>query len=158
MNHLNWLLSMWRSSSSSTAKGESSHPAEETHLSHLDPQSCSFSHYPQLVTIGEGWNKDQPVNRELCLLAQLSLHHNRPVQSPDHSRQCTNPSLDLLHSPITQEQDPKILELLHLRQNLTPTWTRHPTLFRLSTMVSDLEVLILTPATSHSAANHSSEN
>ena len=53
------------------------------------------------------------------LLAQLSLHHNRPVQSPLHSRCCTNLSVDL-PSSIIHEQDPEILKVLHLRKNLTP--------------------------------------
>ena len=48
-----------------------SHPAEKTHFSHLYPQSYSFGHDPSLMTIGEGRDKDWPVDRELCLLAQL---------------------------------------------------------------------------------------
>ena len=36
------------------SKGEPRHPAEEAHFGRLYPQSCSFGHYPQLVSIGEG--------------------------------------------------------------------------------------------------------
>ncbi|MEQ2305694.1 hypothetical protein AMECASPLE_000632 [Ameca splendens] len=55
----------------------------------------------------------------------------------------TNQSVDLLlHSPITCEQDTKILELLHLREELP--------------MASDLEELILISAASHSALNRPS--
>ena len=55
------------------SKGKPGHPAEETHFSRLYPRSCSFGHYPKLVTISEGRNEDQPVNRELCLSPQLPL-------------------------------------------------------------------------------------
>ena len=96
-------------------------PAEKTCFSCLYLQAHSFGHYPQVVIIGEGWNKDRPENREPRLWAQLSLHHNRPVNSPPHGRRCINPSVKLLlPSAITRAEDPKILELLHLRQNLTP--------------------------------------
>ena len=61
------------------------------------------------VTIGEGRNEDRLVNRDLCFLAQFSLHHNG--QTP----------VDLsLHFPLTREQDPKVLELLHLGHVLPP--------------------------------------
>uniref|UniRef100_A0A8C6SAJ7 Uncharacterized protein n=1 Tax=Neogobius melanostomus TaxID=47308 RepID=A0A8C6SAJ7_9GOBI len=32
------------------------------------------------MTIGEGGNVDRSVNRELCPLTQLPLHHNSPIQ------------------------------------------------------------------------------
>lgn len=38
----------------------------------FSPRSCSFGRYPKLTTIGEGRNKDQPVNRELCQKALSS--------------------------------------------------------------------------------------
>uniref|UniRef100_A0A3P9DCN9 Phospholipid phosphatase related 5b n=1 Tax=Maylandia zebra TaxID=106582 RepID=A0A3P9DCN9_9CICH len=72
--HLNWLLSMWRSSSSTLSpsrmaelptlslRDRASHPSEEAHFCRLYPRSRSFSHYPQLVTIGEGRDVDRPVN------------------------------------------------------------------------------------------------
>ena len=53
------------------------------------------------------------------LLAQLSLHRNRALQSLYYCRCCTDPPVDLLlRSSITPEQEPKILKLLDLRQNL----------------------------------------
>lgn len=39
------------------------------------PGSCTFGHNPQLMTRGEGWTVDRPVNWELRLVAQLFLHH-----------------------------------------------------------------------------------
>uniref|UniRef100_A0A3Q2UKG5 SH2 domain-containing protein n=1 Tax=Fundulus heteroclitus TaxID=8078 RepID=A0A3Q2UKG5_FUNHE len=75
--------------------GEPRHTTEKTHFSRLYPGSRSFGHDPKLVTIDEGKNVDRPVNRKLCLLAQLSLHHNGSVQRPLHSRRCTNPPVDL---------------------------------------------------------------
>ena len=36
----------------------------KAHFSHLYPQSCSLGRYPKLVTIGEGRNEDQLVNRD----------------------------------------------------------------------------------------------
>ncbi|MEQ2264404.1 hypothetical protein XENORESO_005047 [Xenotaenia resolanae] len=90
---------------------------EEAHFSRLYPGSRSFGHDPKFMAIGEGGNVDRLVNRELCFLAQLSLHHNGSARCYCGSR--TDPSVDLpLHSPLTREQDPKILELLHLRQEL----------------------------------------
>uniref|UniRef100_A0A3Q2WI03 Lipid phosphate phosphatase-related protein type 5-like n=1 Tax=Haplochromis burtoni TaxID=8153 RepID=A0A3Q2WI03_HAPBU len=59
----------------------------------------------------------------------LSLHHNGPVKRPHHCSRSTNPSVDLpLPSPVTHEQDPEILELLHLDQELVPdpAWALHP--------------------------------
>ncbi|KAK0137965.1 hypothetical protein N1851_025840 [Merluccius polli] len=73
------------------------------------------------MTIGEGRNVDRLVNRELCLSAQLPLHHDGSVQSPHYCRRSTDPPVDLpLHPPLTREQDPEVLELLHLGQDLIP--------------------------------------
>ena len=139
------------------SNAEPSHPLEETHFGCLYPRSCSFSHYPQLMTIGEGWNVDGPVNRELRLPAQLLLHHNGPVHRPHYCRCRTNLSVHLLHFALTREQDPEILELLRLRQQLTPNpeGALHSFSGR-GTMASDLEVLTLIPTASHSAANRPS--
>ena len=45
------------------SKAGSSHPTEEAHFSRLYLQSRSFGHYPNLVAIDEGRNKDQPVKK-----------------------------------------------------------------------------------------------
>ncbi|PWA31967.1 hypothetical protein CCH79_00019281 [Gambusia affinis] len=67
------------------------------------------------MTIDEGGNVDRP---ELRFLAQLSLHHDGTVQPPLDGRRCTNPPVDLLlSSSLIREQDPEILELLHLGQD-----------------------------------------
>ena len=61
-------------------------------------------HYPELMTIGEGRNVDRLVNRELCLSAQLPLHHDGSVQSPHYCRRRTDPPVDLpLHPPLTRD-------------------------------------------------------
>lgn len=44
----------------------------------------SIGHYSELVTIEEGRIINQLVNRKVCLSAQLSLHHDRPVQQTQH--------------------------------------------------------------------------
>lgn len=41
-------------------------------------------HYPELMTINEGWITDQLANQMLCLPAQLPSHHNNPVQCLHH--------------------------------------------------------------------------
>ncbi|CAI5669546.1 unnamed protein product [Oreochromis niloticus] len=58
---------------------------------------------------------------KFCRSCHLPLHHDGPVQRPHHCSRSTNPSVDLrLPSPITREQDPEILKLLHLGQELIP--------------------------------------
>ena len=53
--------------------------------------------------------------------AQLSLHHDRLIQRPHYCGRCTDSPVNLtLHPSLTREQDPKILKLLHLRQELSP--------------------------------------
>lgn len=59
------------------SKGEPSHHMGETHLGRLYPRSNSCGHYPKLMTTGEGFNVDWPVN------LKFPLHHNGPVQGPD---------------------------------------------------------------------------
>jgi len=63
-------------------------PISKVILWNLYSQSLFFSHYPQLMTIVEGWNEDSLVNQPLLLIIQLSLHHNRQVQYPHHCRRC----------------------------------------------------------------------
>ncbi|XP_061537596.1 RNA-binding protein Musashi homolog 2-like isoform X7 [Phycodurus eques] len=87
----------------------------------------------------------------------LFLHHDRPIHSLHYSRRCTDLLVDR-HSALCHEQDPEILELFHLGQYLFLARRGHPTLFRLRTMASDLEVLIFIPADSHSAGNRSSKS
>jgi len=69
-------------SSSSPYLAERRHPSKETIFTCLYFQS--FGHYPNSVTTGESWNVDGPVNRELFLLAQLSLYQNRLAQRPHY--------------------------------------------------------------------------
>ena len=98
------------------SKGAPCHPAEETCFSRLG--SYSFGHDPKFMAIGEGRNVDLPVNRELRLLIQLSLHHDRPIQRLHYCGHCSDLPANLtFHPSLTREQDPKILtvfaECLH---------------------------------------------
>ena len=56
------------------SKAEPSQPPKETNISHLYLRSRSFGYYPELMTIGEGLNKDAPVNWKLHLVAQLFVN------------------------------------------------------------------------------------
>lgn len=57
------------------SKAEPRRPVEKTHFSCSYSQYRPFGHYPQSNTIGEVWNEDRLVNRELYLTAQHCLHH-----------------------------------------------------------------------------------
>ena len=94
------------------SEAEPSHPTEETNFSRLYPQSRSFGHYPKLMTMGEGWNADRPVNRKLC---QRSGTVPALLQLP-HRSACPS------HAPFYPNSwtRPEILELFHLRQQLIP--------------------------------------
>ncbi|KAL4009579.1 hypothetical protein ACER0C_003431 [Sarotherodon galilaeus] len=55
------------------------------------------------------------------LVLSLSLHHDGSVHGPHHCSHSTNPPIVLPPpSPIACEQDPEILKLLHLGQELVP--------------------------------------
>lgn len=81
-NRLNWLLSAPNSGCTLSPQPTLPHPAEVAHFCRLHPQSHSFSHDPELVSTGEGWNKDRRVNRGLCLQGQLPFHRRGPVMNP----------------------------------------------------------------------------
>ena len=49
------------------SKAEPGQSTEEAHFGHLYPQSHSFCHYLELMTIGEGWNINGLLNEELWL-------------------------------------------------------------------------------------------
>ncbi|MED6261180.1 hypothetical protein ATANTOWER_001932 [Ataeniobius toweri] len=107
------------------SKGVPGHPAREAHFSHLYPGSCSFSHDPKFMLIGEGKNVDRPLNQDLNFSAQLCLHHNGLAQLHHYCGGHSNESVDL---PLHCEQDPELLELLQLRQELSSNLKRasHP--------------------------------
>lgn len=78
LSHINWLLTM-RSYSSFPLKlpqSQASQPFSWRKLHHLYPQSYFFDQYPKLMAIGEGRNIDLPVNQQLPLYGQFSLHHS----------------------------------------------------------------------------------
>ena len=65
------------------------------------------------MTIGEDRNEDRPVDRELCLAAQLSFRYNGAVKRMQYRPRCSDSPANLtLQDP--REQDPEVLELLHL--------------------------------------------
>ena len=37
---------------------------------------CALGHEPHFITIGDSINEDSSLDRELCLLTQLSIRHN----------------------------------------------------------------------------------
>ncbi len=87
-------------------KGGASHPPEETHFSRLFSWSHSFGHDPSFMTIAEERNKNWPVDQELCLLAQLSFHHNSALQQAQNgSRCCDSLAKFSLHSSLTHERN-----------------------------------------------------
>lgn len=102
-----------------------SQPAKETHFGLLCLQSHSFSHYPKLMTKGEGWNIDQLVNGEQRLPTQLSLCHNSLAQ--------------LLHSCLHRTYLPANVfpSYPHLCTTLLNFQSSKCTIFWQSTMASD---------------------
>ena len=88
-------------------------------------------------------------------LVQLSLHHNLLLQCLHHTQRYSNVSVNFsLHSPLTHEQDPKILEnkstwgsdSLPTSSEQSPSPLPQPEAGR--TVALDLELLILFPITS----------
>lgn len=67
--------------SSTISMADPSHPTEETQFGRLYLQSNFFGHYPEVMTIGKGWNIDCLVNRKLYLMAQLSLLYKTSLQN-----------------------------------------------------------------------------
>jgi len=109
--HLRLLLSMRRSSGSTPISLRMSellnlspqpiHPAEETHCGRLYPQSRSFSHYPKLVTIGEGCNVDGFTFQLSFLFTTMDQYSACITADAAPNR------LSIL--PFTREKDPEIL-------------------------------------------------
>lgn len=87
----------------------------------LYPRPCSFGHAPYLTTLCEGWNTDEPVSWQLCLLTQLFLHHKRSEQS------LITVSKDKRHFKIlsTLKSCPKTLYIIWDRVPLTES-NLHP--------------------------------
>lgn len=84
-NHLRWLLSMHKSSGStlnsklctlSLRLSPATLQKKKKKLGCFYPQPHSFSHSLQFMTIGQGWNIDWLVNRELFLPAELPVHYS----------------------------------------------------------------------------------
>ena len=136
------------------SKGEPGHPAEEAHFGRLYSRSRSFGHDPEFVTIGEGWNIDRPVNGELRLPAQL-LFTRTDQYSACFTAAAAPIRLSISRStlPSLVNKTPRYLNSFAWGRQFVPTWREQSTGFRQSTMASDLEVLTLIPAASHSAAN-----
>lgn len=65
------------------SKREVGHPPKKRHYRRLYLGSCPFSHHPQVMSVGEGWNVDWLVNRKPRLPTQLSLHHNSICSTAD---------------------------------------------------------------------------
>ena len=114
--------------------------AGEAHFGCLHPRSCSFGHYPKLMTIGEGRNVDRLVNRDLCLSAQLPFHPSRVRITADAAPIRLAISRSILPSLVNKT--PRYLNSSTWGRISSPTRRVHSTLFRLRTMDLDLKVLI----------------
>lgn len=67
------------------------------------------------MAIFEHRNVVQSVNRELCLTPHLPLRQNKPIQSLQFCRGRTDPPISIiLHSSLIHDQNPEIVEFLHL--------------------------------------------
>lgn len=69
------------------------------------------------VLLRRTWSRALPIKHiQLCLLAQLPFGHTGAVKRKVEYRPCCSdsPSKFTLHLPLTCEQDPKVLEPLHL--------------------------------------------
>lgn len=81
---------------------------KKSNFDQLYPGSHSVVYYPKLLMIGKGWNVEGLVNQELCLPAQLPLHHSGPVQCLWYRRCCTKLPVHLLRRPQdTSYSNPK---------------------------------------------------
>ena len=49
------------------SKDEPSHPTKEAHFGRFYSQSYSFSHYAELMTVGESWDVGRIVSFAICL-------------------------------------------------------------------------------------------
>ncbi|MEQ2282049.1 hypothetical protein AMECASPLE_036549 [Ameca splendens] len=88
------------------------HPAEEAHFRRLHPGSRSFGHDPKFM------HKDErrPTGKSRASLYGSAF--SSPQQPVTAAATRIRPVSLPLHSPLTSDQDPEILELLHLRQEL----------------------------------------
>ncbi|KAK0136585.1 hypothetical protein N1851_027270 [Merluccius polli] len=104
-SHLIWLLSTRRSSGSTPSS------SRMTELLTLSLRESPATLLRKLISAA--------CTRDLVL--SLPLHHDGSMQSPHYYRRRTDPPVDLpLHPPLTREQDPEVIELLHLGQDLIP--------------------------------------
>ena len=63
------------------------------------------------MTIGEDRNEDRPVDRELCLAAQLSFRYNGAVKRTQYRPGCSDSPANLTLHTLTPEQDPEVAYL-----------------------------------------------
>lgn len=118
----------------SVPKGAPSHHTEGNHFGGLCLRSGSFGHCQKLMNIRvEMWIR--LVNPDLCLSAQLFLHHNRLIRFHYH-RWCT---ACWCRAP----------SFFHLRQGFFTDSERTNHFFLVENMASDLEVLIPIQVVTH---------
>lgn len=99
-------------------KDDLSHSPEKANFGRLDPPTNSFSHDPPFIAIGESRNRGQLVAWEFCFLVECSLCHNSVVKRAKYLF-CyfDSPAHLVLHSHLTQEQNPKIPRPLQVARN-----------------------------------------
>lgn len=107
------------------SEGKPSHLMEETHFCPLHFRSHSVRTHSLWPWVRVG-KKNLTINCQIFFYTQFSFHQKRPVSCPHHCRH--QPAR---HSPLTCDQDPEILELLHTRRQLIPTQGGNSILFEL---------------------------
>ena len=117
------------------SKGEPGHPAEEAHFSRLYLPSCSFGHYLKLVSTGEGGGRRSTGKSR-------ALPFGSPIRL---SMSCSRILPSLMNETL------RYLNSCTWGWMSSPNRGRHATFVWLRSTASDLEVLILLWAASHSA-------
>ncbi|XP_066506082.1 anoctamin-1-like [Hoplias malabaricus] len=129
-NHLNWLRSMWRSSSPTlmdgrtpnpVSKGESRHPVVKNNFNRFNPQSHSFGHYPKLVTIGDGWKLLNSLTPEETSQCRHGLYFQDGERRVDYilTYQVQKPSNSRAHRCSSRFTDNPLTRSLHRTKALT---------------------------------------
>lgn len=87
----------------------------------ISGSTLSYSHMTELLTLSLRVlpaTLQRKLVFSVCLLAQLLCYHNVLVQWPHYC--CTNlPASFMFHLFLTHEQNPKVLEFLHLGKGLS---------------------------------------
>ena len=119
------------------SKAELRHPPKETHFSRLYPRSCSFAHYPNLVTMGEGSRWTSKWTR--IWISKLKAPPSGSAPSlPQRTRGSAlitadkapiRVSISRSNLPSLENKIPKYLNSSAWGRDSSPTWREHSTFF-----------------------------